>query len=202
MSALAITGRCVVLPRKSGTRLVMPPGFKTGESYEVQSGFFPNGSRDLHLYVVGELGKIYPLIATGVKMTGSGTRCIVLPRKAGATRTIMPPGFKTGVTYVVLTDFFPNGSRDLHFYVIGEGGMIYPLIASDVKIIGSARQVFDFPDAANPWVVTGVGSNGWAETCLDTQGRKMLPHRVTWDATYQSVVIDWTRPVAGHFLLG
>jgi hypothetical protein len=136
---------------------------------------------------------------SAVAITG---RCVVLPRKSG-TKLVMPPGFRTGNAYKVLSGFFPNGSTDLHLYVIGEGGLIAPLVATDVKMVDDNQQVFHFDEPVRVWEAsTETYRAGWAETCLDQHGRKMLPHRVTWDATYRNVTIEWTRPVAGHFLLG
>jgi hypothetical protein len=116
---------------------------------------------------------------------------------------VMPPGFKTGAAYKVLSGFLPNGSTDLHLYVIGEGGVITPLIASEVKMVDDNQKVFSFAEPIRVWEASIEGyRSGWAETCLDLFGHKMLPHRVTWDAGYENVAIEWTRPVAGHFLLG
>lgn len=136
---------------------------------------------------------------SAIAITG---RCVVLPRKSG-TKMVMPPGFKTGAAYKVLSGFFPNGSTDLHLYVIGEGGQIIPLMATGVQMVDDNQQVYHFLDPLRVWSATTEAYRaGWAETCLDLFGRKMLPHRVTWDTSYQNVTIEWTRAVAGHFLLG
>lgn len=136
---------------------------------------------------------------SAIAVTG---RCVVLPRKSGP-KLVMPPGFKAGSAYKVISGFFPNGSTDLHLYVISEGGQIVPLASIDVKMVDDNQQVFHFIDPVRVWeATTETYRAGWAETCLDVFGRKMLPHRVTWDAMYQNVTIEWTRPVAGHFLLG
>ncbi len=204
MDAVAINALCVVLPRKSGSKLVMPAGFATGGKYKVLSIFMPNGSSDLHVNVVGERGMIYPMRADAVEIieVASFERCIVLPRKSGA-REVIPAGFKISTVYPVLLQFFPNGTTDLHLAVIGENGLVSPLKATDVKMTADRRLLWSFLTPSDTWTIaTGALHLGWAETCLDLAGRKMLPHRVTWDATYEHVIINWTRPVAGHFLLG
>lgn len=140
---------------------------------------------------------------SAVAITGS---CVVLPKKNGQ-RTVMPPGFRSGVSYRVLSGFFPNGSTDLHLFVVADGGKIVPLMYSDVAMTvdgGSSKKTYSFPNALRVWStrVDALSSSGWAETCMDLNGRKMLPHRVTWDTTFENVTIEWTRPVAGHLLLG
>lgn len=182
----------------------MPAGFEAGSRYRVLSLFMPNGSTDLHVNVVGELGMIYPLRADSIELIESTAieRCIVLPRQSG-NRRVMPAGFAAGRIYPILESFFPNGSSDLHLFVVGENGLIYPMKATDVKATADAKLSWTFLVPSRSWeIATGALHLGWAETCLDPEGRKMLPHRVTWDSTYENVVIDWTRPVAGHFLLG
>ena len=129
-------------------------------------------------------------------------RCIVLPRKSGS-KTVMPSGFKTGGVYKVLSGFFPNGSTDLHLYLVSEAGLIAPMMATSVQMVEENQKIASFIDPLRIWSAkVSDYRTDWAETCLDLFGRKMLPHRVTWDAPYENIVIEWTRPVTGHLLLG
>lgn len=154
-----ISGLCIVLPRKSGGKTVMPAGFKTGIRYSIVGLFTPNGSSDLHFHVVGEGGMVYPLRYDAVKVVAirSLFQCIVLPRKSGST-TVMPAGFETGRVYEVVLPFTPNGSSDLHFYVIGESGMIYPLIGTGVKVL-TERSVLPIGNGTPAPVSLAVGDN-------------------------------------------
>jgi hypothetical protein len=149
----------MVLPRKSGTRTVLPAGFKIGTRYPIVGSFTPNGSSDLHFYVVGEAGMIYPLRYDAVKIVAIRAigQCIVLPRKSGS-REVMPAGFVVGRVYEAVLPFTPNGSSDLHFYVIGEGGMIYPLIGTGIKVL-TERSVLPIGNATPAPVPLSVGEN-------------------------------------------
>jgi hypothetical protein len=65
---LAINGWCKIKPRKQGSVMAVPQGFRNDREYRVIAGFFPNSSQDFHLQVINEVGQITPLMASDVTM--------------------------------------------------------------------------------------------------------------------------------------
>lgn len=177
MDAVDIVGHCFVLPRKAGSKLLIPPGFTANKAYTIVSGFFPNGTTDLHVLVVNDAGILSPLQATEVTIidaTGSpGSvsstiivgHCHVLPRKQGS-KYLIPPGFTASKTYPIVSGFFPNGSTDLHVFLVNDAGILTPLKAIEVVVvdtIGSPGPTGAASTVTGPTGHTGPfgGPTGW-----------------------------------------
>ena len=94
MEAFQIIGHCYVLPRRSGTKTVMPPGFKPNVKYTIVSGFFPSDSTDLHLFLVSDTGIITPFKTDDVQVTDT----IGSPGPTGPASDITGPTGWTGWT--------------------------------------------------------------------------------------------------------
>lgn len=123
----------------------MPAGFRENYGYHVVGLFFPNGTSDPHFYVVNEHGRVVPLRCESVvlldpndpgyrDLSSTALLCRIPPATKGGKKRL-PPGFREHVGYQILEPFFPNGSQDLHFYVVNESGSVVPLPAEHVVLI-------------------------------------------------------------------
>lgn len=145
-------------------------------------------------------------------------------------RNVPRPGFRRDHAYQMLSGFTPSGSSDIHFLVVNESGQAVVLPAEDIIVLdplepgyrdgingapvtitgsggstlhvsgGALSLTFDFT-GQRTWVANyawGIPTNVMA---FDTSRVVMVPHRVTFDVAFNTVTVDWSRPVSGTLVL-
>lgn len=73
----------------------------------------------------------------------------------------MPAGFREGYGYQVIGAFFPNGSQDLHFFVVNESGVVVPLMSKSVVLLDPNDPGYrNNASQAGVTIITGNGGGG------------------------------------------
>ena len=214
------------LARVKDRRGLMPPGFRPRQLYQVLAGFQPNGSTDLHYYVVDASGRVVALRASDVILAdpreaayraGVGTNPMRLCR-VRARNGSMPPGFRERQLYQVIDLFQPNGSSDLHLYVVNESGDTVAMLAADVIVADPREPGYPTASGQSSGTPTGAGltfsfgaSRTWhvvyglarlvSVMAVDSSRRVIVPHRVAFTVDLNEVTAYWSFPTAGQMTL-
>lgn len=201
-------------------------GFRPRRLYQVLAGFHPNGSTDLHYYVVNESGEPVALRSQDILLADPRERDYDAGQVAPQTLRMcrikerngqMPVGFRERRLYQVVELFHPNGSTDLHLYVVNQSGVTvglrydeviladpreqgYPRVAGSTGTASGAGLTFDFP-ASRTWHAVYNLARLVNVMTVDTARRVIVPHHVAFDVGFNEVTVYWSFPTAGSMIL-